>query len=171
MIHEITENILNINLDKLKEFDILVFDDGLYSQFKNYKHFLKLNKPLYFAITTSIICNEDIIQNENVEPCHIAHEKAFKGNFEDYMKLSQIKEIYNNKNCFITGHNHYHKVYKDIKGAKNDFIMMNEFFKNNNIKIDSYCFPYNNENSMTSIFLKKYNKVFGKNRTPIERFI
>ena len=57
MIHEITPEVLQKDLSG---FDIITFDDGLYTQYLNHKHFAKFNKKMIFFISTSIIRPENI---------------------------------------------------------------------------------------------------------------
>lgn len=174
MIHEITDKILKLDLNK---FDIITFDDGLYSQYKNYKYFLKFNKPLYFFISTNIVCPEDEIQNEIPISCTDAHELFFEtGCKNNYMKWSQIKEIYNTKNCFIGGHSHGHKKLKELplklqsNVIKDDIIEMMYMFQENKICIKTFCYPYNNELITYNVHLKKFGitTFFGKERIKVE---
>jgi len=170
MIHEITQKVLETNISY---FDILTFDDGLYTQYLNYKHFLKFNKPMYFFISTNIICPKDKKQSDEVIYCGDAHKKAFNGNFENYMTWEQIKEIYNTPGCFIGGHTHTHPRIK-VKGLVNQYNIckievanMLQTFKENNININSFCFPYN-EDFITYRGLLKGFDFFGKERVAIE---
>jgi len=101
MVHEITPEILKIPKDKYIDFDVISFDDGLYTQYLNLEHFLKLDKLLYFSISTDIICPENKKQSKEVLYCGDTHKKAFCGSFENYMTWKQIKEIQSTKNCHI----------------------------------------------------------------------
>jgi len=166
MIHEITEDVLKKNLSA---FDIITFDDGLYSQYMNLEHFLKLPQPKYFFISTNIVCSAN--QSNEVIYCGDAHKKAFNGNFENYMTWEQIKEIYNTHNCFIGGHSHNHTKINSLKENIRDTDTMINEFKKHNIIINSYCYPYNYENSLRTMSVKKHkiNNFFGKNRVAIEK--
>lgn len=174
MIHEVEPWMLELDLS---EFDIITFDDGLYSQYKNYKHFLKFNKPLYFFISTYIVCEEDEVQNEDTLSCSLSHKLFFENNDKtNYMKWSQIKEIYNTSNCYIGGHSHRHLRFKDLplkeqvnKSALDIFKMM-QFFNEHGIKISTFCYPYNEEVIGYVAALRKYNinVFFGNERISIE---
>jgi len=165
MIHEITKNVLSKDLST---FDVISFDDGLYSQYMNLEHFLKLPQPKYFFISTNIICNTK--QSSEIIYCADAHKKAFNGNFENYMTWDQIIEIYNTPNCYIGGHSHNHNLITSLKENIQDTNTMINEFKKHNIIIDSYCYPYNNEYKIRDLTLKihKIHKIFGKNRVAVE---
>ena len=174
MIHEVHPWMLELDLS---EFDVLTFDDGLYSQYKNYKHFLKFNKPMYFFICTGSICPDETYQNNEVISCDDAHELFFDyGDRTNYMRWSQIKEIHQTENCFIGGHSHYHPHLRNHKMLdqtlliKADVQEMMAEFKKNDIKIDSFCYPYNYQAMGWQHYTQKHgvNKYFGSERTPIE---
>ena len=176
-IHEVQDNMLNLDLS---EFDILTFDDGLYSQYKNYEHFLKFNKPMYFFISTGIVCPEETFQNQEVVTSEIAHEHYFDyGDFTNYMKWSQIKEISERPNCFIGGHGHSHVTLKyapiDVQASmtSNETLIMIEEFKRHGIEINSFCFPYNFAAIGWRHYLKKVgiDKFFGQERTDIRELL
>ena len=166
MIHEVTEDVLSKDLS---EFDVISFDDGLYSQYLNLKHYLALPQPKYFFISTDIVYSGDT-QNKEVIECAKAHQKAFNGNFENYMTWEQIIDIYNTPNCFIGGHSHTHNIFKTLKENIADTNTMMDVFRAHNVNIDSYCYPYNNEYSMRELSLAPYRikKKFGRNRMPVE---
>ena len=96
MIHEVTDDVLNVNLSN---FDILTFDDGLYTQYIHLNHFLQYNKPMYFFISTGIVCPDNVIQSTEPIHCEDAHEKSRNGNLENYMNWKQIQTIYNTPLC------------------------------------------------------------------------
>jgi Polysaccharide deacetylase len=177
MIHEITEDILKLDLS---DFDILTFDDGLFSQYRYYKHFLKFNKPMYFFISTDIVCTDSKIQPINSIQCEIAHDEYFE--YESrryYMTWDQIKEIYNTDNCFIGGHSHTHPrlkektIHTQYNVVKDEVTKMMNSFIINDIKIDSFCYPYNEEIMFYKSLLNKFDidKFFGKERIKVEDLI
>lgn len=174
MIHEVQDWMLDLDLSNFKT---ITFDDGLYSQYKHYNHFLKFNVPLYFFISTDIVCPENEIQNNEIISCEKAHIEYFtNNNKKNYMKWSQIYEIYNTPNCFIGGHSHTHKrtkilpIKEQIFTTKIETEQMMENFNKNGIIIQSFCYPYNEESIGYKNVLKEFNVTdfFGKNRIPIE---
>lgn len=58
-LHEVNENILTKMSSNVKIDDILVFDDGLYSQYYYIKEILKIRCKKYFAISTDLICDSN----------------------------------------------------------------------------------------------------------------
>lgn len=174
MVHEVEDWMLDLDLSN---YDILTFDDGLLSQYINYKHFLQFSKPLYFFISTDIVCGEDVKQNRDVVSCSDAH-KSYREDKDKsyYMRWSQITEIYNTPNCFIGGHGHTHvrlenknlgSLYQIIKSECDN---MCSVFSDNNITIDSFCFPYNKSIIGFEPYLNKQGIInfFGNGRIPIE---
>jgi hypothetical protein len=167
MIHEVTPDVLKKDLS---DFDIITFDDGLYSQYLNLKHFIDMPQPKYFFISTDIVCPEDLEQSTEAIYCADAHQKAFKGDFENYMKWSQILEIYNTPNCFIGGHSHKHTKITSLTENVKDTNKMMEIFKSKGIKISSYCYPYNYFHPLRKISVNRHGitNIFGGERIPIE---
>lgn len=167
MIHEVNNNVLSKDLSN---FDIITFDDGLYSQYLNLEHYKKLPQPKIFFISTNIVCPEDTKQS--IEPlyCADAHKKAFEGNFENYMKWSQIIEIYNTPNCFIGGHSHNHTKLHTLKENIEDTKIMIKVFKSKNISIENYCYPYNFAQSLRKLSVNRYGitNIFGGERIAVE---
>lgn len=174
MIHEVDDWMLELDLS---DYDVLTFDDGLFSQYNNYKHFLKFSKPMYFFISTDIVCPEDVEQNREVVPCSEAHRRyREQGCLEDYMKWSQIQELNTITNCFIGGHGHTHQRLKGKPMVTTYIITKNECrdmcnkFSEHNITIDSFCFPYNEDIIGYRPYLKRegVDKFFGNERISIE---
>lgn len=171
MIHEIREEFLSFDLSG---FDVITFDDGLYSQYKYHSHFAKFNKPMYFFITTDFICKEN--QNKDFISCVEAHKKAFKGDYSNYMTLEQIKELSLKYN--IGSHSKTHSDINKIKDIKEQYKKIKEevdlsleFFNLNNIRIDSYCLPYNQNNKLYESYIKSKNlKIFSSERIEIESY-
>ena len=154
---------------------ILTFDDGLYSQYLA-KDFLKtLDTPKIFFISTNIIRNDEL-PNKEIIHCADAHEKAFRGTFEDYMSWCEIKEL-KDLGFEIGGHSHFHKKYEisPLKELYQNLILdteiMLENFEQQNIQIQKFCFPYNNDyNALYRgiIINKGIYDFFGNERIPIE---
>ena len=166
-LHEITEDIINSDYSM---YDIITFDDGLYSQYYYHKHFLKYNVPLYFFISTNIVCTDINNQNLNITSSD-AHKLYFEHNDKSsYMTLSQIKELYNTTNCFIGGHSHTHRrlsllnLKNQTKEIQKECEEMMKFFKKHDIIIDSFAYPYNEELFQYKYYLKEIKHFFGKER-------
>ena len=166
MIHEITPAVLKKDLS---EFDIITFDDGLYTQYLHHKHFSKFKKPMYFFISTNIVCLSK--QSEEVIFCADAHIKSRNNNFENYMNWEQIKELNDLYN--IGGHTHTHpriksnKILHQYKICKQEIDNMLNIFEEHKIQISSFCFPYN-EDIIGYRSLLKGCTFFGKERIPVE---
>lgn len=173
MIHEIREWMLELSLENY----ILTFDDGLYSQFYFFDHFKKLNTEKYYFISTNIVCPEEITQSTSFPTCVEAHRDFFENqNSHHYMKWSQIKNISQTPNCFIGGHSHSHHRHEEGPIEKlyqkllSDTQAMLDKFAGQDIKVDSFCYPYNKQYLLYEAILKKNNfKIFfGNERIAIE---
>jgi hypothetical protein len=157
---------------------ILTFDDGLYSQYKA-KDFLKtLNTEKIFFVSTDIIRPKYQDPNDEITPCAEAHKKAFSDNKEDYMSWNEIKEI--NLLFEVGGHSHYHHKYslsplKDLYASLvEDTERMFRNFKDNNIEITKFCFPYNEDyDSIYRVLLARegIDHLYGNERIPIESLL
>lgn len=176
MIHEVEDWMLDIDLS---EYDVITFDDGLFSQYKHYKHFLSFGKPLYFFISTDIVCPPDIEQDESVVTCIEGHRRYEKGDKTPYMTWNQIKTLQYN-GCIIGGHGHTHfrvkkggSIQKNYWRIKGECKRMIETFKDHDIEIDNFCFPYNEDVFGYRPTLKEYGVeyFFGDERIPIENII
>lgn len=176
MIHEFKEEFLSL---PLRDY-ILTFDDGLYSQYFFWSELSKIPTEKIFFISSNIIC--DTIQSVQFPTCRLAHEKAFLGNKEDYMNLSQIQELMVCEGVEIGGHSHYHKrlnnftsLHEKVEHIKQDTEKMLAWFKRNlDYTPTSFCFPYNeNLDGMYNGLLKKYGftKFYGKERIAIESLL
>lgn len=145
MVHEIEPWMFELDLSS---FDLITFDDGLYSQYFFMNEFLKYNIPLKYFISTNIVSPGK--QTMEFPSCRVAHERFFKnGDTSNYMTWKQIQKIHNTPNCTIGGHSHYHIKYEDIKLRElhnllieDNNLMFAEFHKHE-IKIADYCHPYN----------------------------
>lgn len=176
MIHEVTPEILELDLS---DFVCITFDDGLYSQYLHYNHFMKFNKPMYFFISTGIVCEAVRQQNPEVISCSDAHDEFFKtGSKRNYMNWEQIHEL-KDAGCIIGGHTHTHPRLKDkpireIAPLVGDEVnkMMDEF-ETQGIEINSFCYPYNEEVFGYMTFLKKrgVTEFFSHSRVPVESLL
>jgi len=173
MIHEIRNWMLKLDLS---DFDIITFDDGLYSQFVFYEHFLQFNKPMIFFISSGIVCGENEIQSSSFPSCSDAHKKFFNnGDKTNYMKWTQI-HLLKNHGCEIGGHGFNHlrlkneKIVNIHKKLSEDIDLMIKSFNSNNIKPISFCFPYNKEYVLYKTLLKNkgFINFYGEERIAIE---
>lgn len=174
-IHEIRPEFLNIDLS---DFDVLTFDDGLYTQYLNIEHFLKFKKRIILFISTAIV-NIDGVQLSDVVHCADAHNLFFhKRELKNYMTWEQIKELAS-MGCEIGGHSHTHPniegmpVLEQIPIATREVAYMMKTFNSHGIKIKSFCYPYNYRAPGYKFALMKcgVTELFGPNRIPIESLI
>ena len=169
MIHEVTNSILKLDLNN---FDILTFDDCLYSQYLNMHHFLKFKKPIYIFLTATIY-NKNTYQNPETKYCAFAHEHAFRGDFQYYMNLYQIYEL-QKLGINIGMHGYEHKYFENFIDFKSDFDKCLKWFKMMKLPTNAYCFPYN-QDFKNPIFRKYLNtkgfETFGTSRIPVESLL
>jgi peptidoglycan/xylan/chitin deacetylase (PgdA/CDA1 family) len=176
MIHEVTDDIFKLNLERYT----LTFDDGLYSQFYYYDKFQNIKTEKIYFISTNNICSQT--QSLNFPPCRIAHEKASKGNKEDYMTIDQIKYLSKQKDVFIGGHSHDHvnlnslSTFKEkIKHIKMDTVLMMDWFDTVlNYKPTKFCYPFNDDFRGFYKFLidpYEFTEYFSHERIPVETLL
>ena len=174
-IHEITSKILNCDLSD-PEIEAITFDDGLYTQFLNYKHFLQFKKPLYYFISPAIVAHG--YQNSDLIECWRAHEIFFKtGRADYYMSWNNIKEL--SGVAEIGGHTFNHpnlrglKLTEQLKIAQDQVSKMMLAFEDHNIKIKTFAYPYDYEFFGFKFLLKKHGveRLFGESRITIENFM
>lgn len=167
-IHEVTDEVLSKDLS---EFDILTFDDGLYSQYLHYKHFLKYQKPMYFFISTALVSFRE--QSDEVVTSAEAHKDwRERVSLKYFMNWEQIKEIHTNELCHIGGHGCYHfdlrnkSLDEQLRISTNESICMMNDFDDHGVTINSFCYPYNHEAIGYKTYLTKrgINNFFGNNR-------
>ena len=170
LVHQVDEWMLDLDLTS---FDIITFDDGLYTQYKYYKEFLKLKKPLYFFISTSIICNGN--QSKELIKCNEAHDLYFKsGDTSHYMTWEQVHEL-NDNGCIIGGHSDTHpylnnmSFIKQLKESYSQSRMMMKVFNEHNISVTSFAYPYNFKCAGYDVLKRNgITQFFGDERIEIE---
>lgn len=145
MVHEVEPWMFDLDLSS---FDLITFDDGLYSQFFYRSEFLKLNIPLKYFISTNIISTGK--QSLEFPSCSESHKRFFEsGDTSNYMTWEQITELHNTRNCTIGGHSHSHLKYEDIKLRELHNLLIEDNnsmfaeFHQRQIVIRDYCHPYN----------------------------
>lgn len=161
MLHEINEAVLDKLLKISSPNYILTFDDGLYSQYYYWPEIKKIPVKKIFFISSGILSNGQ--QSTTFPTCQEAHEKAFNGNFEDYMTTDQVKELLEDPLVEVGGHGHSHKhpnlfttevskiqyILEDTRKMMSWFSSQLGFFPT------SFCFPYNDDfNKMYSGILR-----------------
>jgi uncharacterized protein YdeI (BOF family) len=147
MIHEITDSLFELNL---KDY-VLTFDDGLYSHFYHFNKFADIDTEKIYFISSGIVCDGQ--QSDEFPTSSQAHEKAFLGNYEDFMTISQIKELAKQPNVTIGGHGHSHtdlnkfsKMTERIKFVMDDTRQMMAWFSFHiGYCPTAFCYPYNND--------------------------
>ena len=178
-IHEIRKEFFNAPLENY----ILTFDDGLYSQYYYWPLIKKIKTKKTFFITTNFIGNgpkrEQFSGDHREFPsCYDALQSwKDEGNRENYMRLSELKEMIND-GAAIGGHSHNHiKFYegslvKKIDDICDDIEAMIDWFKTHlNFVPDEYAYPHYEDFIFLKILLKDYgfNKLYGRERIEIEK--
>lgn len=176
MIHELTEEMFDL---PLKDY-ILTFDDGLVTPLKYLDALIALDTPKVFFITTGITCPEEKDQDLISISSEDAHEKAFDGNFTNYLKWSDIKMMNTFNNFYIGGHAHFHSKLWTFKSIRAKHIMANKevqnmmlAFKKNRIETDMYCYCYNYEDFILKGLLERegFKTFYGQERISVESLL
>lgn len=154
MIHEVTEQILKLDLSKY----ILTFDDGLYSQYYYWNLLKDIPTTKIFFISSGAIRLDETCRPQfngmykTFPTCYEAMERWFSdGYLNDYMTLGELKKM-RSEGAIIGAHGHMHVgKYKDcfisrLEEFRNDNISMAKWFRENLGEIPKhYCFPFNKE--------------------------
>ena len=174
MIHEFREEFFDLPLEDFT----LTFDDGLASVIPFLDRLKTLNTEKIFFISTDIVCPECTFQDTSYITCTEAHRKAFKGDFSNYMKWSQIQKIHESTNMFIGGHSHKHKEHsgslrQNYLTIEADTDKMIEEFQKRFIHIDHFCYPYNKDYPLYEGIVKRYHvkHFYGNERIDIKDII
>jgi hypothetical protein len=177
MIHEMSESILALPLKNY----VLTFDDALYSQYYYWPQLRDIPTQKYFFVSSDILCLNGV-QNQEFPSCTAAHAKAATGNYEDYMTLSQLKELAQDPRVTIGGHGHVHKDLRKTQGLQNRITfmledterMLNWFDTNLQFRPTAFCYPYNNDvDQLYTAVLQRagFKQFFGRERTPVEMLL
>jgi peptidoglycan/xylan/chitin deacetylase (PgdA/CDA1 family) len=176
-IHEWKPEFESIPKYILEEYE-LTFDDGLYSQYMALDYLKTLNTKKIFFISTGIIRERFKCPSKEIISCFDAHQKAFEGNFSNYMNWDEILEINSLENFEIQGHSHNHKkyemfplknLYSNLKKDTDDMLFE---FGIRGIDIDKFCFPYNESYDFvykTILIKEMIKKFYGNERETIEK--
>lgn len=170
-IHQIEDWMLQKSKSFYERFDILTFDDGLYSQFENYDFFQRINRPkVYFYSTNIIRPSLRIKPIWNV--CDKAHENAIvNNNFSAYMSPAELAELSWLPKTYIGMHGHSHvylnnlsniQRYKTvIEETRNMLETFNRHSRKYNIRRihnwDFFCAPYNFASAYEKTIQKMHN--------------
>ena len=174
-IHEILPEYLEVDLS---DFDILTFDDGLYTQYIYHEHFMQFGKPMYFFISPGIVCYDEYLQTSRPIHCADAHNEFFTNKTTwPYMTWKQIREL--SRKCIVGGHSFDHpdlsnlKPVQQITKAIDQCEKMLKMFEKYRIKIHSFCYPYNDIIPGYKGYLEQHgvHEFFGPDRIPIESII
>lgn len=176
-IHQIEPWMLRLSGSIYTSFDIITFDDALYSQYAYIDFFAKFNKPLWFFWSTGIV------RPDNIDPvfkvCDTAHKDAIINNdFSGYMNISEIEYCFEHYNVGMHGHSH--KCLDKLKGLNklkvcldetDKMVKIYEFYRKNRHH-PGFCCPYNDVSYYRSTLKKYYDDIFitGPERIPIETF-
>lgn len=180
-LHELNEEILKNLETELKaftndeKFDIITLDDGLYSQYFYYKELINIIEKNNLTIKLIFFISTDIISSPGEQILNItssdAHQNYFQHNDKRaFMNKYQILEIYNTPNCYIGGHGHTHFRMKNMSLKDQTFAIklecknMLEIFKDLEIEMKYFAFPYNDELFQFKQYLGKDIIYFGKER-------
>lgn len=171
LIHDIKPWMLNVDMS---EFDIITFDDALYSQYYYMPHFEKyLDKRIIVFVSTGIICQDGSYQKKDIT-CREAHQAFFDtGDTSPYMTKEQLLDLHS-RGIEIGLHGVYHK--HQVKGvlgmrdALNEAKISYETLLSWGITPKSMSFPYNEYNTGFK-FLDRYGfEYFGDERITIESY-
>lgn len=173
MIHEIEEEMFNLPLENY----ILTFDDGLYSQYYYRSEFQKIDtEKIYFISSGCIAANT---QSTEFPSCETAHQKAFLGNFEDYMTVEQIKELSSDPLVTIGCHGHFHYRLAEMPTLSDKILYLNKdikkmtdwFVEHFQSIPTSFCYPHNDDlRGIYKAMLSRlgFTNFYGKERIPIQ---
>jgi peptidoglycan/xylan/chitin deacetylase (PgdA/CDA1 family) len=176
MIHEALPEFTQVDLENY----VLTFDDGLYSQYAFYNEIKHINTPKIFFVSSGIICSDN--QSSEFITCRDAHQKAFNGNYENYMTVEQIKYLLEDPLVTIGAHSHSHTrlslfktLAEKVAYIKSDAEKTVAWFEQNlGFSPTKFCFPYNEDlDGLYRGLMTKYGftDFYGSGRIPIETLL
>lgn len=176
MIHEARAEFAQLPLEDY----LLTFDDGLYSQYVFYNEIKHINTPKIFFVSSGIICADN--QSTEFITCRDAHQKAFNGNYENYMTVEQIKYMMQDPLVSIGAHSHSHTrlnkfstLAEKVAYIKSDAEKTVAWFEQNlGFAPTKFCFPYNEDlDGLYKGLLTKYGftEFYGSGRIPVETLL
>ena len=168
-IHEVKEEYLR--KEYYSSFDLLTFDDGLYSQFYYRDFFANLGKPLIYFVSSGILRTTG---SPSFKSPLQAHNDFFT--FKDssaYMTLEELKLLKGE----VQYHLHFHPYLKQYHGVKRMQIIMNEVNLSKSFisefNCSKFCYPYNYKDDFLTWNLKKlgFTEFYGPGRLNFEETI
>jgi len=165
MLHEVSDWMFELPLHEYT----LTFDDGLFTQYIHLEKIKQIPTEKIFFISTNIVADSETLQTSAFIKCYDAHAKyESTGDVENYMNWDQIREIHDTPECTIGGHSHNHKICNQFN-MFTDTNLMVETFKERNISVNSFCFPYNiHDNAyMELLKLKGFTEFYGEGRVDV----
>lgn len=158
-------------LSKLKDNDILFFDDCLYSQYLFLQKFnvqlLKKNIKCILGFSTHIHrTTQKIIEYENSAILHDYIHKNIDFAYGGFMSIDEIKYLLKYENIFLAAHGSRHlqlnsRLYTKFKQTTLftlDIITMCAELKTYNLSTDIFVYPYAYDDFPCSKYIvKKYN--------------
>lgn len=171
LIHDVKPWMLDIDLT---QFDIVTFDDALYSQYCYAEHFLalrKLGKRLIVFVSTGIVHSGDEPQVQDITCCQ-AHQKFFNtGDTRPYMTKKQILDLYNKGyeiGLHSVTHSHIPSGLKGIQQALQEAKESYQTLLQWGVKPRSMSYPYNEPNPGFKVLDRYGFEYFGDERIEIE---
>lgn len=165
MIHEVANWMFDVPLEDY----ILTFDDALYTQYVHFDRLKQINTEKIFFVSTGVVAEEDTIQDSEFITCERAHAQLWDtGDLKHYMKWSQLQEIAEDPLCEIGAHSHLHGHF-NTSHVMDDTKLMLETFAKHGMRPTSFCFPYNEYNSVYAAILlhNGFTKLYGAERENI----
>jgi len=186
MIHELTQEVMDILTQYSRSTDIFTFDDGLYSNYMNYSLLSAFHNEKIFFYNSGILRSREIPPKSSVIKAAEAHRKLKMDgtdDFLDYMNPDELLYLDTCTNNFLGSHGHTHnkicetslvpKILKKPNGMSLNLGIKDSFeaIKEDIQKSVNYhyvltgtiqtrfCFPYNIENNI----VKKLTKEAVKN--------
>jgi len=179
VIHEMRKQFFNAPLENY----ILTFDDALYSQYYYWTLIKKIKAPKIFFVATNLIGHgekrEQFSEEHKEFPSCYESLASYRdtGNKENYMRLSELKEMVN-EGAILGAHGHNHTKFFDgnlfaqTNKARADIEdMVNWFSRNFKFVPNEFAFPHYEEHWFLKIMLKDYGfkKFHGGERIEIEK--
>jgi len=168
-LHGLNDKIINYILE-FPENSLVFFDDGLASLY-NYRDFFKEYTKVKFIIAINPWVVENATEfykngkiNFDYIECFNAHKKIItRLEFNHYLPIELIQELNSKYNCEIADHSYDHfLIRKKIRNLREKVNYYKElvskskkFYEKNKINPTKYVRPYNRENSVYEVLVKK----------------
>ena len=162
-IHEITDEMLKYDCSA---FDLLTFDDCLFSQYKYLEHFSRFHVPMVFLFSTGIYRRQE---PPRIADCGEAHFRARQGDFSAYMSLAEIAEV--SRVAEIGYHSARHPYLGNLRCTDRIRVILKEcaLMLNYSTKLKYFVPPYNQPfEYCTALKRRGISVQMLKDRIPIE---